>query len=72
MTKPGLALPNLSNAHPVYTGSNSLSPFHECYANRNTILRLAAGRFFVHYNGEALQQAYWPLRKRAALYDVTE
>ena len=28
MTKPGLALPNLANAHPVYTGSNSLSPFH--------------------------------------------
>ncbi len=47
MTKHGLALPNLGNAYPVYTGSNSLSPFHECYANRNTILRLAAGRFFL-------------------------
>ena len=72
MTKPGLALPNLANAHPVYTGSNSLSPFHECYANRNTILRLAAGRFFVHYNGEDIQQAYWALRNRAALFDVPE
>ena len=28
MTKPELALPNLGNTHPVYTGSNSLSPFH--------------------------------------------
>ncbi len=72
MTKPGLTIPNLDKVHPVYTGSNALSPFHNCYANKNTILRLAAGRFFAHYNGENITEAYWALRNRAALFDVPE
>ena len=72
MTKPELAIPNLDKVHPVYTGSNALSPFHDCYANKNTILRLAAGRFFAHYNGEDIQEAYWALRNSAALFDVPE
>ena len=70
MTK--LPLLKFDNVHPVYTGSKALSPFHEYYANENTILRLAAGRFFAHYNGEDIEEAYWSLRNRAALFDVPE
>ncbi len=72
MSMPELPLLKFDTAHPVYTGSKALSPFHECYANENTILRLAAGRFFAHYNGEDIEEAYWSLRNRAALFDVPE
>ncbi len=56
----------------VYIGSNELSPFHDCYADDNLILRLAAGRYFAHYAGENTETCYWALRKTAALYDVPE
>ena len=72
MSMPELPLLKFDNVHPVYTGSKALSPFHECYANKDTILRLAAGRFFAHYNGEDIEEAYWALRNRAALFDVPE
>ena len=58
--------------HPVFAGSNALSPFHDCYANQKTVLRIAAGRFFAHHNGEDVAAAYWALRRDAALYDVPE
>ena len=54
----------------VYVGSNELSPFHACYANKNTVLRLAAGRYFAHYNCDDPIETYWALRKSTALYDV--
>lgn len=57
---------------PTYVGSNELSAFHQCYANDQTVLRLAAGRFFAHHNGDDPVEGYWALRKRAALYDVPE
>ena len=57
---------------PVYIGSNVMSPFHDFYSNDQTILRLAAGRFFAHYNGEDIEQAYWALRNAAVLVDVPE
>jgi len=50
----------------------SLSPFHHCYANDQTVLRLAAGRFFAHHNGDPSELGYWALRKQAALFDVPE
>ena len=56
----------------VYAGSTELSPFHECYANSATVLRSAAGRLFVHDNGEDPGKAYWALRREAALFDVPE
>ena len=56
----------------VFAGSTELSPFHQCYSNRETILRAAAGRLYVHYNGESVTDTYWALRKNAALYDVPE
>lgn len=58
--------------YPTYVGSNELSPFHRCYANDQTVLRLAAGRFFAHHNGDDPVAGYWALRRHAALYDVPE
>ncbi len=67
-------LPSLDPARifPTYAGSNELSPFHHCYANEQTVLRLAAGRFFAHYNGDDPTAGYWALRRNAALFDVPE
>ena len=66
--------PGLDPAYifPTYVGNNELSPFHHCYANDQTVLRLAAGRFYAHYNGENLTEGYWALRRQAALFDVPE
>ena len=36
------------------------------------MLRSAAGRLFVHDNGEDPGKAYWALRREAALFDVPE
>ena len=68
---------NLPSLNPkkikeVYIGNNELSPFHSFYANKKTVLRLAAGRYFAHYNGDDPVETYWALRKSAALYDVPE
>ena len=60
------------NVHKFYAGSTELSPFHSFYANEKTILRICAGRFFPHYNGENVTDAYWSLRRNAALFDVPE
>lgn len=57
---------------PVYLGSHSLSPFHGCYSNSDSILRFAVGRTFLHDNGEDEAIAYWALRRDAALFDVPE
>ncbi len=61
-----------SKIQDVYVGNNELSPFHACYANKDTVLRLAAGRYFAHHNGDDPVETYWALRKHAALYDVPE
>ena len=63
---------NPANIFATYVGSNELSPFHNCYANENTVLRLSAGRFYAHHNGEDVISSYWALRKKAALFDVPE
>ena len=57
---------------PTYIGISELSPFHHFYANKNTILRRAVGRFFVHDNGNDPTAGYWALRREAALFDVPE
>ena len=57
---------------PTYVGDNQVSPFHYSYANKKTILRLAAKRFYAHHNGEDITSSYWALRKQAALFDVPE
>ena len=48
------------------------SPFHDCYANAETVLGVYAGRFYAVFNGEDNTEAYWTLRRKAVLYDVPE
>ena len=48
------------------------SPFYECYANSETVLGVAADRFYPAYNGEDIVETYWALRRRAVLFDVPE
>ena len=64
--------PDPSRIHPVFLGSDALSPFHDCYANEDTVLRRAAGRYFAQYNGDDPVKGYWALRRAAALFDVPE
>ena len=58
--------------HKIYGGSTELSPFHRCYETEHTVLRVCAGRFFAHYNGEDPVATYWALRQKAVLCDVPE
>ena len=48
------------------------SPFGDCYTNSETVHGVYAGRFYTVSNGEDPVEAYWALRRRAALYDVPE
>lgn len=48
------------------------SPYHDCYANAETVLGVYAGRFYAVFNGEDRADAYWTLRRKAVLYDVPE
>ena len=69
----------MSNAHtwnsegiyPTYL-DNRVSPFHACYANEHTVLRLAVGRFFVDQDGVDPAIAYWAYRRSAAIIDTPE
>ena len=60
------------NIYRIYSGSTELSPFHKCYETDDTVLRVCAGRFFVHDNGDDPVAAYWALREKAVIYDVPE
>ena len=48
------------------------SPFREFYENAETVHGIYAGRYYPVFNGEDTAEAYWALRRRAALYDVPE
>ena len=72
MTKFRSSILKTKSTYSVYVGNKLLSPFHDFYANDKTILRLAANRYFAHYNGEDIESAYWALRQRAVLFDVPE
>ncbi|MDE0303383.1 MAG: aminomethyltransferase family protein [Albidovulum sp.] len=56
----------------IFSGGTEVSPFHKCYENEETILRVCAGRFFVHFNGDDPVAGYWALRRKAVLVDVPE
>lgn len=56
----------------VFAGDAELSPFHDCYANSDTILRNCAGRLFPHFNGEDVLSSYTALKEKAVLFDVPE
>ncbi len=61
-----------NHVYRIYAGSGELSPFHACYATDDIVLRVAAGRFYAHDNGDDHSAAYWRLRKHAVIYDVPE
>jgi len=48
------------------------SPYYERYANPETVLGVAAGRFYPSDNGEDTVETYWTLRRKAVLFDVPE
>lgn len=48
------------------------SPYHDCYVKPETVLGVAAGRYYDAFNGEDSVEIYWKLRKQAVLYDVPE
>ena len=48
------------------------SPYYECYANPNTILGVAANRYYAADNGEDTGETYWALRQKVVLFDVPE
>ena len=48
------------------------SPYHALYANQDTVLGVAAERFYPAWNGEDPAEVYQALRGAAALFDVPE
>ena len=48
------------------------SPYYEYYANPQTLLGVAANRFYAANNGEDIVETYWALRREAVLFDVPE
>lgn len=48
------------------------SPFQDCWVNSETVMGVYAGRYYSVFNGEDTNEAYWALRRKAALYDVPE
>ena len=48
------------------------SPYFEFYANPDTLLGVAANRFYPDDNGEDTAETYWALRRAAVLFDVPE
>jgi glycine cleavage system aminomethyltransferase T len=48
------------------------SPYFDCYASPESIIGVAAGRYYESANGQDPLNTYWKLRKEAVLYDVPE
>jgi aminomethyltransferase len=49
------------------------SPYFDCYADAEIVLGVYAGRYYPTFlGGEDLAEAYWALRRRAAMYDTPE
>ena len=48
------------------------SPYYNCYVKPETVLGVAAGRYYDAFNGEDSIEIYWKLRKQSVLYDVPE
>mgnify|MGYP001253207371 CR=1 FL=1 len=63
---------DLGKIFRLFSGDSEISPFHDYYANEQTLLRNCSGRLFVHYNGEDLVRTYWALRKKAIICDTPE
>jgi len=63
---------NPSETVRIGAGRFEQSPFFECYANPDTLLGVAANRYYAADNGEDTEETYWALRQKAVLFDVPE
>jgi aminomethyltransferase len=48
------------------------SPYFDCYASPESVLGVAAGRYYEAANDQDPLDTYWKLRHKAVLYDVPE
>ena len=48
------------------------SPYFDCYASPESVLGVAAGRYYEAANSQDPLETYWKLRQAAVLYDVPE
>lgn len=70
----------MSNSNPsgppgslcIDAGRFEQSPYFDFYANPNTLLGVAANRYYPDDNGEDTEETYWALRQQAVLFDVPE
>jgi glycine cleavage system aminomethyltransferase T len=56
----------------IPAGRFEQSPFFDCYANPDTLLGVAANRFYAADNGEDIDETYRALRQKVVLFDVPE
>jgi len=56
----------------IPAGRFEQSPYFGCYANPDTLLGVAANRYYAADNGEDTEETYWALRQKAVLFDVPE
>lgn len=56
----------------ISAGRFEQSPYYDYYVNPETVLGVAAGRYYATFNGEDLVDTYWRLRRKAVLFDVPE
>jgi len=56
----------------IPAGRFEQSPYFECYANPDTLLGVAANRYYAADNGEDTVETYWALRQQVVLFDVPE
>ncbi len=61
-----------SNTVRIGAGRFEQSPYFECYANPDSLLGVAANRYYAADNGEDTEETYWALRQKAVLFDVPE
>ncbi len=61
-----------SNTVRIGAGRFEQSPYFDCYADPDTLLGVAANRYYAADNGEDIEETYWALRQKVVLFDVPE
>ena len=61
-----------TNTVRISTRRFEQSPYYENYVNSETVLGVAADRYYASFNGENPVETYWTLRRKAVLFDVPE
>jgi len=68
----GSSRPEASDTALIPVDRFEQSPFFNCYGKPDSLLGVAANRYYVDDNGEDIEEVYWALRRKAALFDVPE